>query len=247
MTTATATTTRDAMLEKVRKLFAKADNVAGTPEADIFNAKAYDLIAKYGIDETAARERAGEGPAPITTVDVTIMAPYVTEQRTLLQVLARALHCSPLYMPTRGNRALYRDIIVGTAMHTDRVQILYSMLMPQMLAGAAGVSPHEGSRVGIKAYRRSWMRGFINEVGNRLAAAEKTAADAQPGTGLVLLTDAKRAEAQLKADIKADGGRIGSIKSKNWHDETAHGMGKAAGSKVNLGGTAVNGARALPA
>jgi hypothetical protein len=232
------------MLDKVRKLFAKAESVAGTPEADIFNAKAYDLIAKYGVDETAARERAGEGPAPIVTVDITLTGPYITQQRGLLQSIAKSLHCAPLWMSRKTGPD--RDIIVGTSNHTDRVQVLFSMLMPQMLAGAAKVRPHAGSTVGVKPYRRSWMLGFLNEVDTRLGAAEKSAADEQPGTGLVLLSDAKRADQQLRAEL-TPGSRIVSRATRHGYDGHAANKGREAGANVNLGGTGIGGARALNA
>ena len=41
----------DAILDKVRKLLAKAEDPACTPaEAEAFTAKAAELIAKYGVD-----------------------------------------------------------------------------------------------------------------------------------------------------------------------------------------------------
>lgn len=245
MTTA-HTTARTDMLDKVRKLFAKADSVAGTPEADTFNAKAFELIARYGIDETAARERAGEGPAPIITIELSLSGSYITQQRSLLQALARALHCAPIYMTDR-NLGITRDFVTGTANHSDRVQVLFSMLMPQMLIGAGNVRPPFGSRVSTATYRRSWMRGFLNTVETRLAGAEAAAAEEQPGTGLVLLTDAKRAEAQLRADAAAKGVRLSTVRSSAQHDESAAGLGAKAGANVNLGGASIGGARALTA
>jgi hypothetical protein len=51
---ATTTTDLDRMMDRVRKLLAKADDPAATkPEADSFRAKAEELIAKYRIDEEA--------------------------------------------------------------------------------------------------------------------------------------------------------------------------------------------------
>jgi hypothetical protein len=232
------TAARHDMLDKVRKLFAKAESVAGTPEADTFNAKAYALISKYGIDETAARERAGEGPAPIITIELTLSGAYITQQRYLLQALATALHCAPVYIKDR-TFGTTRDFVTGTANHTDRVQVLFSMLMPQMLVGAGNVRPPAGSRASTATYRRSWMTGFLKTVETRLAGAEAAAAEEQPGTGLVLLTDAKRAEAQLRADAMARGGRVVAKRSRSQHDENAAGMGAKAGASVNLGGTAL--------
>ena len=37
-------------LDRVRKLFAKAESVAGTPEAEILLERGYALLGKYGVD-----------------------------------------------------------------------------------------------------------------------------------------------------------------------------------------------------
>ena len=41
----------DKALDRIRKLFAKAESVAGTPEAEVLLERAYALLAKYGVDE----------------------------------------------------------------------------------------------------------------------------------------------------------------------------------------------------
>ncbi len=235
-----ATNTRQDMLDKVRKLLAKAESVAGTPEADVLNAKAIELIAKYGIDETAARERAGEGPAPIETARFTIRGAYQREQTYLFHMLAKALHCEPLMLGGYDYHVVY-----GTTGHIERLRFLFATLMPQMLAGAARVRPHYGSRVGVKAYRMSWMRGFHREIAARLREAEGSAAkDAAPGTALVLMDDAKRAKAALDSE---HGGQMVDHRSRSRHDSSAANAGAAAGQRMNLGQTGVGGRRAIGA
>lgn len=245
MTTSNTTAaTRTDMLDKVRKLLAQAENVAGTPEADVFNAKAFELIAKYGIDETAAREQNGQGPAPIEMAEFLITGQYQSQQATLLQVLAKALHCAPLgdrRIPGRNIQLVY-----GTTGHIERLRVLLATLTPQMLLGAARVRPHQGARVGTKAYRTSWMRGFAVTVHERLTAAENNAADeSEPGTALVLVNDSKRAVAAMHGEF---GGKIKTTVSRVRHDADAAAAGAAAASRVNFGQsgqTGLNGRRAL--
>lgn len=240
-TAAAQATTRQDMFDKVRKLLAKAANVAGTPEADVLNAKAFELIAKYGIDETAARERAGEGPAPIEVTEFLLTGQYQREQAKLLGILSRALHCAPLddgRIPGRN-----KTIVYGTASHIERLRVLFATLMPQMLAGAARVRPDDGAWVGTKAYRTSWMRGFRGIVNERLTAAENSAADeSEPGTALVLVNDAKRADSAMRGDYA---GQIVQTRSRARHDARAAAAGAAAARRVNLGQTGVGGRRAL--
>lgn len=234
----------EAMLDKVRKLFAKADSVAGTPEAEVFNAKAYDLLAKYGIDEVAARSTADAKPAEVVTVEVALTGKYVNEQRMLLATIARALHCR--YLQVHGRNP--REIVVGVETHVERARILFSMLAPQMLAGAARVhSPR--AEVSTATYRRSWMRGFYWVVGERLGAAEAAAADgAAAGTALVLIDDEQRAEQGVRDFAASMNMRVQSARrSKAGHDAEAADRGRTAGRNVDVGAAAVRGARALSA
>ncbi|WP_052071022.1 DUF2786 domain-containing protein [Rhodococcoides fascians] len=239
----TAAPAKSAMLDKVRKLLAQADDVAGTPEADAFNAKAFELIARYGIDETEARQRAGQGPAPIEVADFTIAGKYQTEQINLLHYLASALHCEAMWIKTRRDSlAGDRHVVYGTAMHIERVRILFSTLMPQMMAGAANAEANPW--VSTQVWRRSWMRGFAATVHDRLAEAEKSATvDADAGTALVLVDDRKRASQKMYAD--AEGSKISQIKSKAQYAAAAGRAGSEAASKVDLGGASLRGSRAL--
>ena len=234
-------TSRQDMLSKVQKLLAKAESVAGTPEADTLNAKAFELIAKYGIDETQARQRTGEGPAPIQFAEFVITGQYQWEQIRLFHALAEALHCSPLTDGRDPNQR--KQIVWGVAVHIERLRVLFATLMPQMLAGASRVQPHPGARVGTKAYRTTWMRGFRGAIKDRLTAAEKTAADqAAPGTALVLVDDAQRAETTMRTQFA---GRIRTTKTTFRHDQQAADMGSAAGHRVDLGQTGLHGQRAI--
>ena len=53
------------MLDKVRKLLAKAEDPACTPaEAEALTAKATELIAKYGIDQAVLAAQRPEPTAP---------------------------------------------------------------------------------------------------------------------------------------------------------------------------------------
>lgn len=235
-----ATITNQDMLDKVRKLLAKAESVAGTPEADVFNAKAFELIAKYGIDETAARAHAGDGPAPIEMVRFTLTGQYLRDQAFLFHVLAEALHCEPMMLNDYSLQLAY-----GTAGHIERLRVLFATLAPQMLAGAARQRPGRFATVGVKAFRRSWMRGFYTEVAARLREAEgSAAAESGAGTELVLLDDAKRAMAALDADHL---GNYGDVTRRGYHDSDAADAGAAAAQRVNLGQAGVGGRRAIDA
>ena len=74
----------DAILSKVRKLLAKAEDPACTPaEAEAFTAKAAELIAKYGVDRAllAARDPATD---PVGDRVIELYPPYALDKAGLL-------------------------------------------------------------------------------------------------------------------------------------------------------------------
>ena len=81
----------DPMLGRIRKLLAKAEDPACTAdEAELFTAKAAELIAKYGIDrallavEDPDTDRVGDRVIPLD-------APYALDKAALLHVVATEL------------------------------------------------------------------------------------------------------------------------------------------------------------
>lgn len=184
-------------LERVRKLFAKAESVAGTPEAEALLERAYALLAKYGVDEALARSGPGAQPTEVTVLDHVVSGKYQPDQVGLVASLAAAMHCRAV-TSTRGNgtRVVH---IVGVRRHVERVGMLAGALTAVMLVAAARQRPGPG--VSSVTHRKSFMTGFAFEVGRRLAAAESSAVaestDAA-GAGIVLRSDAQRADTELR-------------------------------------------------
>ena len=120
-------TSTDKALERVRKLFAKAESVAGTPEAEILLERAYVLLAKYGVDEALARgsspgERAGE----VTVLEYAVTGRYQPDQVGLVAAMAAAMHCrSVTTVRADGARIVY---VVGVRRHVERIGMLAGAL-----------------------------------------------------------------------------------------------------------------------
>lgn len=198
MTTSQYPTTRtrpapDRALDRVRKLFAKAESVAGTPEADVLLEHAYSLLARYGVDEALARSGPDPSVDEVTVSDHVVSGPYQPDQVGLVASLAAAMHCRTVSSHRRdGTRVVH---IVGVRRHVDRVTMLAGALTAVMLAAAARQRPDPG--VATVSHRKSFMTGFAVEVGRRLGAAERGAvADSvdADGAGLVLRSDVRRAD-----------------------------------------------------
>ncbi|HMT48870.1 DUF2786 domain-containing protein [Dietzia sp. UBA5065] len=184
-------------LERVRKLFAKAESVAGTPEAEVLLERAYALLAKYGVDEALARSGPDARPAEVSVLDHVVSGKYQPDQVGLVAALAAAMHCRAVTSGRRDGTTIVH--VVGVRRHVERVGMLAGALTGVMLAAAARQRPGPG--VSAVTHRKSFMTGFAFEVGRRLAAAERGAvAESADATGadLVLRSDAQRADAELR-------------------------------------------------
>lgn len=232
------TSTSAAMLEKVRKLIAQADSVAGTPEADIFQAKAMELMAKYQIDQAMLRGADDRTQAVAQIVELS--GRYVDMQLVLLHSLSRANWCSLVQLDKR------RLHLFGMPGHVETTLFLFRQLVASMGAQAAKARPpypveHSGE---LRVYRRSFMRGFASEVGSRLRAAQRVNREATAGGErgeLVLVSDAKKAEAAMRAQYP----RLRTARSSGRVDAYGAQAGKAAGSRADIGQSRVGGKLAI--
>jgi hypothetical protein len=165
----------DSMLERVRKLLAKAEDPACTPEeAAALNDKAAELIAKYGVDRALLAASAPESD-PVGDRVVSVLAPYALDKTALLATVARALRCRTVRRKEFGPGGTFYDMhLFGFASDLERTELLYTSLLVQAAYGlATAFVPGWDS---VAAFRRSWLAGFTHAVGQRLREAERRAA-----------------------------------------------------------------------
>lgn len=225
------------MLDKVRKLLAKAEDPACTPqEAAAFNDKAAELIAKYGVDQALlAATDARLDPVGGRVIDVP--APYARDKVSLLGGVALALRCKAVQVQRAEGYSVH---VFGCASDLERVELLFTSLLVQAAYGlAAAAVPGWES---VAAYRRSWLAGFQIAVVQRLREAERrAAAGAAPGPGgrslaLVLVDrgrDVDRALAEAYPRVSAARPRRLAGSGRN--------AGAIAGQQADLGGHRVAG------
>jgi hypothetical protein len=160
-------------LDRVRKLLAKAER-AGTPEeAETYNAKAVELMARHGIDEALL---AADDPRrdEIGMLRLAMADPYSAGKARLLGWIAAALRCRWVMHGARG-RTVAAVTVFGFASDRERVELLYTSLLVQATGQLVRLRPPwEGESVA--AYRRSWLQGFAAQVHQRLLEAEERAA-----------------------------------------------------------------------
>lgn len=214
----------DKLKEKIAKLLRQAEDVAGTPEEAVFHAKAFELMAKYGIEE-AQVDAAKQGLDVSDLRDaikwtVRIQGSYASAQMLLLHNLALALHSKTVYV--KSYDGTYSMFVYGVPTHIERIKVLWEILQPQMMRLVKTIRPdydlstlkrrynyqtHEfetyrSSGSGkLKSYRRSWIAGFGSAVGDRLRTQEKKALESDSSGALVLFRgDAEKADVALRTE-----------------------------------------------
>jgi Protein of unknown function (DUF2786) len=180
----------DKLLDRVRKLLAKAEDESVTPpEAQALTAKAAELMAKYGIDRALLAAERPDTDQPANRM-LDIDNPWARVKAHLLCGLASALRCQSILLT--GARPGARIHLFGYASDIERTDVLYTSVLIQMWHGLAGAQVPAWSR-SPRAWRRSWLLGYASAVVSRVRAAEQaaaslaTSADTAPGSRAALV------------------------------------------------------------
>ncbi|WP_104105929.1 DUF2786 domain-containing protein [Nocardioides sp. 616] len=234
------------MLAKIRKLLAKAEDPAASPEeSETYTAKAAQLIADYGID---AALLSADHPGSDRVADrvVALDAPYARDKAQLLCDIANRLRCQAVLRtrPVTEGPTEHSVHLFGHESDLTRTDLLFTSLLMQSTHRLAHtpVPPWEHKA----AFRRSWQAGFRMSVSRRLAEAESRAQTQATGrtshdgrsTGLVL-ADRSSEVAQALRDAYPTAGRARA------RSLSGSGMreGYLAGEVADLGGTRLRGGR----
>jgi Protein of unknown function (DUF2786) len=248
-------TATDAKLAKIRKIIAKAEDPAVTPEeAEAYNTKAAELIAAYGIDRAmlAASEPSTD---TIDSLEITFDAPYSRDKADLLWAVAAPLRCTGIlrqrWNGTDDSRVFSMHLI-GFKSDLERAELVFTSLLVQVAHGLA--STHVPAWDTPAAFRRGWIRGFCQVVERRLYDAEKTAIRQAGSRAPTEATDSGRPSVDLVlADRSAQVARAVSdafpdvppVQPRNLSSFSGHRAGVDAGLFADLGQARVGRTRAL--
>jgi hypothetical protein len=162
------TETSDRLLERVRKLLAKAEDDSVTPqEAQALTAKAADLMAKYGIDRALLAAQRPETDKPDNKI-IDIENPWGKVKAHLLCGLASALRCQCILLSSASGQRVH---VFGYASDIERTDVLYTSVLIQMWHGLAGAKV-PGWAHSARSWRRSWLLGFAAAVTAKVRDAE---------------------------------------------------------------------------
>ena len=184
------------ILEKIRRLSAKAQATPYEAEAMAFAAKAQALMTQYAIDAAMLGEedisRVGRG-------DIDIGDPYASARFSLLSAVARSNRCRAIWS-AEGRIAS----VFGTDHDRSNVDLLYTSLLVQ----ATAVMTAEGSVVDAlgrnrtRSFRQAFLVGYAAEVSRRLEAADQEVVDAaEPGVHPVLASMAHEVDGAVREEF----------------------------------------------
>lgn len=188
------------ILERVRRLLAKAESTTYEAEADTFTAGAQSLMARHSID---AALLAATGPDPATSGPgarrLGVDNPYEMQKVVLLDKVADANRCRTVW-----SRDLGFVTLIGHREDRVAVETLFTSLLVQ----ATSTMTQQGSRTDpagrsrTTAFRRSFLAAYAVRIGERLREAtesevrsmsEELGATAGNGRELVPLLEERRA------------------------------------------------------
>lgn len=235
--------TEDKIKDRVQKLLNQAKDREGTPEGEIFYAKAFEMMAAYGFEQRDLHQ-----PDEGDTVDhrtYTFSGSYTDMQAKLLHAIGRALHCTGFTHRVYNSTRVETAVLFGLRRHLERVDMLYGMLLPVMMVGAQNVRASSWAESTV-VMRRSFMAGFAASIEDRLSVAEHDAAAGDSEYGLMLIDDSAKADAAKDAYAAARGLFISSHATNRTLDPAAFYQGQDAGDRSDLGQTRVQARPALP-
>ncbi|HUA42828.1 MAG TPA: DUF2786 domain-containing protein [Streptosporangiaceae bacterium] len=233
MATPTITEAPERLLERVRKLLAKAEAEGVTvAEAQALTGKAAELMAKYGIDRALLAAARPETDKPDNRI-VEIYNPWARIQAHLLCGLGAALRCQCILLPARTGQRVH---IFGYASDIERAEVLYTSVLVQMWHGLIAADVPAGAD-SARAWRRSWLLGFVAAVIARVRAAEQraeqaaaAAPDGASGRAALVLADRSMVIRQNVAHAYPH-----TRKAKITYTGTGYGAGYDQGKRADIG------------
>ena len=208
----------DRVLERVRKLLARAEHPATPPaEAEACSAKAAELMSRHLIDEAMLESTGQHAAAPVVR-HVVVVPPYSVAKAVLLDEVAKAFRIRVAIGGDRGPDGR-RCTLVGFPSDLAMAELLFTSLLLQASSAMLAASPGHSA---VRAFRRAFLFGYAGAIGRRLRdvqrGAEQEAAGQTPGTAVVLADRSARVDAAfaeqfphlraLRATVSSGGGLV---------------------------------------
>ncbi len=230
--------TRGRHLEKVRALLAKAEATEYPDEAELFSAKAHELMVRHAIDEVMLEGR-NEGEEPEGS-RIWIDSPHAAPKFSLLAATAEGHGCRALW-----NKQLSYASLIGFRSDLEAVEMLFTSLLVQVTGAvlAHGSVVDEFGRSRTASFRRAFILGFAERVGRRFAENRDRAAEAAGVThGPSVLPVLAAREDEVERALAEAFPRTGVMTTRS-SNLAGYSAGYQAGAGADLGGRRMNGGR----
>lgn len=234
--------TENPKLAQIRALLAKAERTENPVEAEAYTAKAMEMIAKYGIEEAQLEAKGGTKDTAQKT-EFVVEGKYTARRELFLQLLAKALRCSPIKRNSLSTRTRSVTSVYGMGKDIERLRMLWTSLDLQLakVVNETRVPAWENGRT----FRTNLISGFSNRVVSRVKDAEAVAREETyrtegngHGTDLVLMDHA----AQVQALFKANHDKVRTYGYSSSYSSSGFNAGDSAGRRANIGsGSSVGG------
>ena len=162
----------DPVLARVRALLAQAESTTFPAEAEVFTAKAHELMTRFAIDQ-ALLAVGNPDEQPISR-RIALDDPYVDAKSYLLQVVAEHNRCGAVF---DGRYAM--STVIGFRPDLDAAELLFTSLLVQAqvaLTGEARNAP-AGARTRGRSFRSSFLVAYAARIGERLAEINRAVLD----------------------------------------------------------------------
>lgn len=216
--------TSQKIADKIRKLLTQAADREGTPEGDIFQAKALDLLARYGLTEFDVEDAAHDLQEEVIE-HYEVPKHFRVQRQTLLGVIARAL--GVFAVRRTGSTTM---TLAGTRRNVTRSIMLFEQLSLHVASGALKETGHDaGSTTRL---RRGYWTGYSEQIYFRLVEMEREVHEElrKAGTALVPVNEYDKAKAMYRAQV--GGWRSASPRR---HDAEGMNRGRNRANQADLG------------
>ncbi len=221
----------------VRGLLAKAESTEYPEEAEALNAKAAQLLAKYGIDEAVARQKA-EVRVEVVHKKIDILNPYSLDKLYLLRAIAEPMRVRVIRLRQRKGAGKTSAHLFGYPADIERVEMLFTSLLLQAARAMLKVDLPWGQD--LRVFRRSWLHGFTEAIGERVREMESEAESAV-SQELVFVADRGRIDAKVSEVYPL----LVTKKRTVQLSDAGNQAGSLVGRRADLGGVRVSAAEAM--
>jgi hypothetical protein len=221
----------DRVLRRIRGLLAKAESTEFPDEAEALTAKAQELMTRHAVDAALLDAGPAASGVEVGTRRVHVTDPYVRAKMQLLAAVAEANDVRLVWYERLGIANL-----VGGRGDVDAVELLFTSLLLQVAQALAAAERHGGRRSALRTFRRAFLLGYAQRVGERLQMArEEATAAAASEHGVDLLPVLRSRREAVDAAVAGLFPRVRTSRSRAPVDAGGWYAGRMAADRADVG------------